>query len=58
MLSPEKTEGKIRNISHDSQQLGRGLNLVLLQYNVSVDLKIPFSSSVIIQDNLVIKQDV
>jgi len=58
MLSPEKTEKKIRNVSHDSQQLGRGLDMVLLQYIVSVDIKIPFSNSVIIQGNLVIKQDV
>ena len=57
MLSPEKTEKKIRNFSHDSQQLGRGLDLVLLQYIVSVDIKIPFSNSIIIRGNLVIKQD-
>ena len=58
MRSPETTEEKVRHVSRDSQQLVRGLNLVLLQYSVSVDIKIPFSNSVIIQGNLVIKQDV
>jgi hypothetical protein len=46
MLSPEKTEEKI-NVSHDNHKFGRGLNLVLLQCSVSVDIRIPLTNSVI-----------
>jgi hypothetical protein len=54
--SLEDTEEKIINVRHDSHELGRGFNPVLLPYSVSVvDIKLSVSNAVIIQGNLVIK---